>query len=111
MSGTWLSQHGIEQNTKELPLRLQVETLQIQYGVSKPIPRLHVAQRRQNVSIDSLLLARPRRMKPGGGFARATLAARPRPVDPHERIRCSLAQTRRWRSLKRAPVRSKRFAW
>jgi len=76
MSGTWLSQHGMEQNTSELPLRLHVETLHTQYAVSKPMPRLHVAQRRQNVSISSLLVSRPHCRR--ADARDATLSARPR---------------------------------
>jgi hypothetical protein len=35
---------------KELPLRLQVLTLHVQYGAAKRISRLHELQRRQKVS-------------------------------------------------------------
>jgi hypothetical protein len=46
--GTWASQQGTEQNTSAVRGRLQVDTLQAQYGAAKGSSFLQVEHRFQN---------------------------------------------------------------
>jgi len=45
--GTCASQHATSQNTKSVPLRLQVETLHVKYGLANAIGFLQVLHRFQ----------------------------------------------------------------
>jgi hypothetical protein len=59
-SGTWASQQETLQNTRPVRLRLQVETLQTQYGDSKPIGSLQLLQRRQLAWVSLIIFPGPR---------------------------------------------------